>query len=214
MARPREFDQNEVMDKVVDVFWTRGFEATSIQDLEAATGLKRGSLYNAFGDKATLFDLALAHYVEHSVVQRHLKTDTTATARKIIDGLLDVLVQEGARNKKGCLITNTVTELASRDANVAETMRNTLSTLEQTLTDLLRRAQAEKDLASDANVAGLARFLVGTVQGLRVMSKMHNDRQALQDIADGAKGALWCKTGEEKPESKGGFFDKVFGKGH
>ncbi|CCQ72249.1 TetR/AcrR family transcriptional regulator [Magnetospira sp. QH-2] len=214
MARPREFDQNEVMNKVVEVFWSRGFEATSIQDLEGATGLKRGSLYNAFGDKATLFQEALSHYLEQSVVRRHLQTATTASARTIIDGLLDVVVQEGAASRKGCLITNTVTELAGRDAAVAETVTEALNGLNAPLIELLRRAQTEEDLAPDADVAALARYIVGTIQGLRVMSKVSDDRQSLQVIADSAKNALWCRTGDGKAASKGGFFDSLFGKGN
>ena len=115
MARPREFDQNDVLDKVVGVFWSRGFEATSIQDLEEATGLKRGSLYNAFGDKATLFHEAFDHYMQQSAVRRVLNNGSNGSARDTIDAILDAVVEEGSKSKKGCLLTNTITELAGRD---------------------------------------------------------------------------------------------------
>ncbi len=211
MARPREFDQNDVLDKVVEVFWARGFEATSIQDLERATGLKRGSLYNAFGDKATLFREALGHYQQSSVVRRWLATAPEMTARQAIDGLLDKLVEAGAASSNGCLITNTVTELTNRDPDAAEIVAEALRQLELALASILTRARREGDLESDADPTALARFLVAVVQGLRVLSKVQDNRTALQQVADTAKTAIWNHPDTPKPP-RGGFLDSLFGR--
>ena len=84
MARPKEFDAEKVLATAADVFWRRGYEVVSIQDLEAATGLGRGSLYNAFGDKEGLFIAALDRYIErHGAAPfRHLSNPSAGDPRR------------------------------------------------------------------------------------------------------------------------------------
>ncbi len=213
MARPREFDQNEVLDRIVELFWARGFEATSIQDLEKATGLKRGSLYNAFGDKAALFRMALAHYLQGSAVRRWMAEIPNMRARSAVDNLLDRLAAEGAASEHGCLITNTMTELGARDPEVAEIVTGALHGLEKALEDLFTRAQSEGDLNPAADSKAMAQFVVVIVQGLRVLSKIRHDKTDLQRVADTAKQAIWERSDvDASRSSRGGFFDTLFGR--
>lgn len=210
MARPREFDQDDVLDKVVEVFWSRGFEATSIQDLEGATGLKRGSLYNAFGDKATLFREAFDHYLKNSAVRRALAAHTGSSGKEAINAVLDAVVAEGATDSKGCLITNTATELAGRDTEVAAFVGQAVQDLQDKFDELCRRAQNDGDLTRGADPRALARFLAGVVQGMRVMSKVDQDGVALRDIAESTKVFLWRNDPEDRRSQ--GFFGSLFGK--
>src|SRR5262245_6142912 len=105
MARPREFDEGEVLDAIVSTFWSRGFEATSIQDIVEATGLSRASLYGAFGDKEKLFERAIGRYVEQ---QAEMVRAAKAGASPLgtIENLLRSWVEGvcGKTNPRGCFL--------------------------------------------------------------------------------------------------------------
>src|SRR5258707_15806395 len=108
MAGVRRFDREEVLDSAALLFWRNGFDGTSVQDLEVATGLGRGSLYNAFGDKAGLFRAALARYAEQQggPPLRHLAdTDVFAGLSRMLREIVDRMREPG--RPRGCLVTNT-----------------------------------------------------------------------------------------------------------
>ena len=103
MVRPREFDELEVLEKVVDVFWTKGYEGTAISDLEAATGLGRQSLYNAFGGKKELFTRAVEHYRARAEEGRHTISQPGLDGiRAFFETSLDFLSREG--QGRGCFL--------------------------------------------------------------------------------------------------------------
>lgn len=119
MSRPKEFEVSPTLDVVLDSFWSRGYEATSMSDLENATGLSRSSLYSTFGNKRQLFDAALARYKEQTV-------EPTLSALESLTAGIDELVgyfstlsatfrSEPALAVRGCLIVNTMVELAAQD---------------------------------------------------------------------------------------------------
>src|SRR5579862_578601 len=111
MGRNRSYDEDAVLRGAMHVFRRKGYQAVSVRDLEAATGLKSGSIYNSFGDKAGLFDAAFAHYNE-AVLKRRI--DKFAPAERGLSGLRKLfltLIQEPDGGSFGCLITNTVVEL-------------------------------------------------------------------------------------------------------
>src|SRR4051812_36865181 len=115
MARPREFDEERVLDAVMETFWRRGYEATSAQDLVDATGLGRGSLYNAYANKEGLFERALQRY--QRCTQENLSLlGGDAPIRDRIRRLLSTALNEQPQNrgKRGCLATNTAIEAGYR----------------------------------------------------------------------------------------------------
>jgi TetR/AcrR family transcriptional repressor of nem operon len=177
MARPREFDADDALERATRVFWTRGFEHTSLDDLCAATGLGRSSLYAAFGDKRTLYLKALARYEERSVARiakafegRPLRQGLEA----FLAGLIDDIVAGPGRS--GCFIGNCAAELARLDRSAAARVRASLERLEAAFRRVL-----EKHPVPDAGA--VARFLTAGVQGLRLVGKANPDRAALEDIA-------------------------------
>lgn len=185
MARPREFDPERAVDKAIEVFWQRGYKATSVQDLVEATGIQRGSLYAAFGSKAGLFDAAMDRYMAEYSAPRQLENEDRPIREALAD-LLAALIESAATDKsrRGCFVTNTAVELTPHDAAVARKIAGNLGNLEDVLTRRLTDAQSRGEVRTDREPRAMARFLVGSVQGLRVMSKVTPDRERLQDMAD------------------------------
>jgi TetR/AcrR family transcriptional repressor of nem operon len=179
MARPREFDADDALECATRVFWTRGFEHTSLDDLCAATGLGRSSLYAAFGDKRALYLKALARYEERSVA-RIAKAFEGRTLRQGLEAFLAGLIDDivAGPGRSGCFIGNCAAELARLDRAAAARVRASLELIEAAFREVLRR-----ELPSGADASALARFLTAGVQGLRLVGKANPQRAALEDIA-------------------------------
>ncbi|MGY2737174.1 TetR/AcrR family transcriptional regulator [Sphingomonas sp. UYP23] len=182
MTGVRQFDREDVLDRAARLFWRDGFEATSIQDLEAATGLGRGSLYNAFGDKASLFRAVLAHYAETEGAPPlgHLAD------ANVFAGLSRMLYEIAARmdlpgRPRGCLITNTCVNGgggAPTDAQIEAGVR----AMEAAFETAFIRAQENGQLTGEAEPRWLARFYCAVVQSLGVMHRAIGDQARLGDI--------------------------------
>ncbi|MCB0197942.1 MAG: TetR/AcrR family transcriptional regulator [Anaerolineae bacterium] len=184
MARPREFDENTVLDKAMDLFWHKGYEATSIQELIATMGISRGSLYDSFGDKHALFVAVLKRYRQRSH-DRFLQTLSQPGPVKVaIADMFYYVVNEALADAKrrGCLMTNSTIELSPHDAEIAEVVQFNQQWVQEALYDALRRGQEQGEIAADTDIRALAQFLFNSLQGLRVVSKTTADRQALENI--------------------------------
>lgn len=192
MGRPRGFDRQEVIDKAVQVFWLKGYEATTVQDIVDATGVNRGSLYNAFADKADLFLAAMERYGEQSPARALVDAAATAPPRRTIEALFAEVVDIGAGDglRRGCLLTNTAVELSARDGVIAGRVAASMRTIEDALFRLIERGQALGEVDRRHEARALARFLVAVLHGLRVMAKVDPDRRRLQDVADLALAQL------------------------
>lgn len=190
MGRLRSFDPDKVLDRAMHAFWARGFEATSIEDLVACTGINRASLYGAFGDKRDLFLKALQLYVETGPIieldPSARKGGVRAALQAYIDQVMG-LVSDG-RNR-GCFITNTVTEFGSQDADILAQTRIALAGVENAFDRLLRWGQQTGEVPAKADARARARLLLAAIQGLQVVSKVNPDVRALRQIADQAIAA-------------------------
>ncbi len=185
MARPREFDLDDVLDTAMDVFWRKGYHATSMADLVEATGLHRGSLYAAFGSKAEFYDRAVDRYMSAVTLRRAVAhgrdKPVGAFLREVFDDIIEAAVTDDTR--RGCLMTNTAVELAAHQPQIADRVLSTVAELEDLLASRFELAQATGEIARDQSPRALARFVLSTIQGLRVMAKLRPDRKALQDVA-------------------------------
>lgn len=193
MARPREFDEEAVLDAIMETFWRHGYEGTTAQNLVDATGLGRGSLYAAYVDKEGFFEQALLRYRMRA--QRHaeqLRQPGTAIERlremmlEIVDGDLS------ATERRGCLATNSAIEIAGRDPRVAELVRLNFAILTQGIEDTILRGQKTGEIRGDAEAEDLALFIFSTVQGLRVLTKTARaqDRNRLSAVIEHALKTL------------------------
>ena len=184
MGRPREFDEAQVLDQAMTVFWRQGYAATSVKDLVRETGLNPGSLYEAFGDKHELFLSAINHY-RASVVRRRLEDmERPGPGRDRIAGFFDDLVRFSAGEGRlmGCLMTNSAVELAPHDRDVAVLVAANLAEMERAFRRLVERGQQDGSIANGAPAEDIARYLTVGVQGLRVMSKTNPDAGALSAV--------------------------------
>lgn len=192
MARPREFDENEVLDKAMDLFWYQGYEATSIQDLTQHMGISRGSLYDSFGDKRTLFVTVLDRYGRQFRQQLQTMLTPPHSAREGIEQLFHYIVHDALTHPKrrGCLITNSTIELTPHDDKIAnEIVRNTHN-IEELIHQAVVRGQVEGEISARTEARALARFLLNSLQGLRVVSKAPTSRDMLEDIVSVTLAAL------------------------
>jgi AcrR family transcriptional regulator len=189
MARPRSFDEEQVLRAAREQFWKTGYAATSLDDLMKATGLGKGSLYGAFGDKHQLFLRALDGYCVDSVsgVRRGLSGPGVAADR------IRAVVRGAAlgATTRGCMLVNSTAELNERDPEVQRKSRLAYGTIEDLIASVLDEAQRDGDLKADVDTRAQARVLVAVMQGLEFLGKTGLDAAALEQIADTALANLF-----------------------
>ncbi|WP_232280440.1 TetR/AcrR family transcriptional regulator [Sphingomonas sp. PAMC 26605] len=182
MAGVARFDRGEVLDRAARVFWRQGYDATSIQDLEAATSLGRGSLYNAFGDKAALFRAVLVRYgeTEGAAPLCHLgDPDVLVGLTRMLHAIVERM--RTSDRPRGCLITNTCIAGGGgmpTELQIAENMR----AMEALFEAAFVRARDSGQIADTVDPLRLSRFYCGIVQSLGVMHRALGDCATLNDI--------------------------------
>ena len=168
----------------MQAFWAKGFKATSLDDLCAATRLSRSSLYAAFGGKRALLHRSLDRYEEQGIARIAAALARRVPVREAIAGFVGDLIDGivAGPGRRGCFIGNCAAELARQDRATAARVRRSLERVQATFREALARAQERGEIAAAADVEALARFLVAGIQGLRLVGKANPDRAALRDI--------------------------------
>jgi TetR/AcrR family transcriptional repressor of nem operon len=188
MARPKAYDEDAVLDAAMRVFWRKGYVATSMSDVYAATGLKPGNLYATFTDKETLFRRAFDAYVRHFRSSLPADLSGIAAIRAWLDTQVRLAVEDPER--KGCLIINTVTE---REAHSPETQRIAKARLDE-ITDFFRTnlatATASGELAPGRDLDRDAAALTGAVVAIMSLGRAGADPAMIQAIADAGSSSL------------------------
>jgi len=185
MARPREFDTDAALERAMQAFWAKGYKATSLDDLCAATGLSRSSLYAAFGGKRALLHRSLDRYGEQGAARIAAALARPGPVKEAVAAFVGDLINrivEGP-GRRGCFIGNCAAELAHGDRVTAARVRRSLERVEGLFRDALARGQSRSEIADGADVGELARYLVAGIQGLRLVGKANPDRVALESIA-------------------------------
>jgi TetR/AcrR family transcriptional regulator, transcriptional repressor for nem operon len=185
MSRPREFDADTALDRALDLLWTRGYEATSVDDLCAATGLSRSSLYAAYGGKRDLLLKAVDRYVEQRTPVIAAALARPVPIRDAVAGFLQEVIDQilSGSGRRGCFLGNCAAELPRKDRAAMARVRAGLERTEATFRDALTTAQTRGELPAMADIGSLARFLTAGVQGLRLIGKANPDRGVLEDVA-------------------------------
>ncbi|MBS1303240.1 TetR/AcrR family transcriptional regulator [Loktanella sp. SALINAS62] len=170
------------MNLVVEQFWSRGFEATSVRDLEAATGLGVTSLYNAFGSKEAMFKTALKHYSERrtGACLRELENlpSPADRIRKFVTRLIDAALEDP--DHRGCLIVNTATGLGSHDPEIAEIVARNLGEVKAFFQRNFEAAQRTGEADVAVSPADAARSFSTLMFGLRVLARTKPDRETME----------------------------------
>lgn len=169
MARPREFDIDEALEKAMQVFWTKGYEATSMSDLTEAMDLNKGSLYAAFGSKHDLFIAAIKRYLARDRAAFLASFDGPLPLKDAIRRHLTEYVgtfHKGVLVPRGCLAVNSLAELGARDEEVARLINRHIQGAASFLTDRIKKEQAAGNVTTDKDARALAELVVVMELGL------------------------------------------------
>ena len=183
MAGVKQFDRNQVLDRAMAAFWTRGYEATSVDDLVEATGIGRGSLYGTFGDKRQLFLAALDRYW-NTVGMEMFAELSDPDARHAIERMFDALIRRASNPKfpRGCLFTNTSLECPTCGDEIARKIAENMGQQETAIYQVLRKAQADGTLSQTQDARALARFFLGVAWGINAMNKSVADPGVFREM--------------------------------
>jgi TetR/AcrR family transcriptional regulator, transcriptional repressor for nem operon len=183
MGRPREFDEEAVLDAAVGCFWAQGYEATSVRDLIEKTGITGASLYNAFGDKRALYRKALHHYVEDSIADRMRRCEELAP-REAISAFLAEIVKRSLtdRQRKGCMLVNAALDVAPHDPEFQRAIADVLVRIERFFFKCVKAGQAEGTVRRSLPADNLARHLLGVLMGIRILARVRPERALLKGI--------------------------------
>lgn len=184
MARPRQFDENAVLDAAMKQFWLYGYAATSVRDLAKCTGLTTTSLYNAFGDKRTLYRLSLDRYLERSFHDRigrfeyHLPPDQAIRAffSEIIEASLN------DKQRKGCLLVNSALEMSPHDPEFRRAVSAVMVQVEAFFRRSVEAGQAAGTISATHPADSLGQMLLGVLLGIRVLARSRCERPLLEGL--------------------------------
>jgi TetR/AcrR family transcriptional repressor of nem operon len=192
MPRPKAFDPNAALDRAVDLFWQRGFEAVSVQDLVDHLGISRSSLYQTFGDKQALYLAALDRYRQQGEGEARLLREAEATPLDAIRRFFQSIVEGAGTDEscRGCLLANAAVERGPSDAETARRATAALEGMQSSFERVLASAQAKGELSPDRDVKALGRYLANAVYGLRATARLSPERAAVQDVVDQTLAAL------------------------
>ncbi len=184
MPRTKAFEEKEALEKAMQVFWKKGYHATSMEDLVVCMGINRASLYDTFGDKKQLYMAALKHFQGQSqrtnrqIMARH-EASPKAQIIAIMEGQLEDALNDG--EQKGCLLANATSEMALLDADICQFVQNNISAVEQTFENLIRQAQARGEINADLPPQYAANFLSNFVHGMRTVTKTNPDATKMRE---------------------------------
>ncbi|MDA5282185.1 TetR/AcrR family transcriptional regulator [Streptomyces sp. Isolate_45] len=189
MARTKEFDPDAALQSALELFWRRGYEATSMADLVEHLGIGRASIYATFGNKRELYLKSLDRYNENRDSDLLGELSQPGPALPSVRTVVRRFATEANsddRRLKGCFVTNTAAELGAHDAAAARRVEASWDHVETLLRSALVRAQAQGELPSDRDPRALARMLLVLMQGLRVVGKASQDPGRVRDAAEQA----------------------------
>ena len=192
MARKKEFDEDKLLEKATNLFWRKGYNATSAQDLVDELKINRSSLYNTYSDKKTFFKQALKKYQEQ---QTKAVTDMLNNAddpEKAVKEVFNNLVKESNEDtvSRGCFMVNTAVEIAGQDEEIGALVHANNQSVEDALTAIIEKGQKMGQFSTKNTARAYARFLFGSINALRVIARSGADKSALGDVAGIALAAL------------------------
>lgn len=183
MARLREFDEEKALDAAMQLFWEKGYAATSLSDLTAKMEIQRPSLYAAFGDKEGLFEAALRRYTNLHATSIRTKLQKEQSVKESIRMFFENMVEEEYKREsnKGCFCINTMVEIAPHNEKFEVLTREHQMYLSVIFQELIAKGIQSGELQSDVNAKALAQTLVTSLIGLTVLMKSRPERSAIDN---------------------------------
>ena len=184
MPRPKEFDREVAVERAMSVFWSKGYAATSTDDLLEAMKIGRQSMYDTFGDKRRLYVEALWRYQLESVAGHIKRLRSMASPLAGIEALLvGVISSDRTTREKGCMGVGAICEFGNADAELAQLRVKSGGMLRKALVERLQDAQAAGELGETVDVERAARFVETTMFGLQVAARAGESTRSLRDMA-------------------------------
>lgn len=185
MARTKEFNEDKALDKAIEIFWHKGYNGTSAQDLVTHLGLSRSSLYDTFGDKQKLFTQSLQRYQKNAQDQIIELFEKSGNIKETLRDIFNQAIIESLDDRitKGCFMVNSSVELAMHDEEIAKIVKNNSKKMEEVFTNAVQKGQdlGQISKANDARV--FARFIFNNYSGIRVLARTgERDKQVYDDI--------------------------------
>lgn len=184
MARQKEFEKEEVLEKAMNTFWRFGFEGTSMQSLVKSMGINRSSLYETFGDKRSLFEAAITHYEKTRMQGMVDCLQELGASKPVITKLFNSLIDQSIsdQERRGCFLTNTAIELCPHDPGTATKIATDMKIVEKAFYQALVNAQEKGEIDQEKDLSSIAQYLTSSCQGLRVMAKINQDPELFKNI--------------------------------
>ncbi|WP_250523687.1 MULTISPECIES: TetR/AcrR family transcriptional regulator [unclassified Caballeronia] len=183
MARPREFDEQALLDATVQCFWSLGYEATSVKVLTETTGLTAASLYNAYGDKRGLFRAALDRYIKENIgsrLQRCAALPPLEAIQRFFEEILSRSLND--RQHKGCMLVNSAMETAPHDGELKQSIAAVLARIESFFLRCIKNGQANGTITQSIEAEALAQNLLGVLMGVRVLARVRPEKALLEGV--------------------------------
>jgi len=192
MPRPPGFERHDVLQKATEAFWERGYGATSISDLVAATGLQPGSIYAAFGSKKGMFLEVLDEYGSSFLGEVRSTLRREASSLDAIRAFLEAIAEDTMQRQgaRGCLLVNATLEMSHHEPDIAQKLCQYSDRLRQVLLEALNDARDAGEISPDSNPESLSVFLVNNLWGMRVMCRSAPSRQSLTAVVDNVMKTL------------------------
>ncbi|MBD3166478.1 TetR family transcriptional regulator [bacterium] len=194
LGRPRQFDEQEVLERAMDMFWSKGYEATSTRELALAMEISQQSLYNTFGNKHQLYLRTLDHYQETFSDPFQSKLVNNGASIETLREFMYALAKDygSAEERRSCFMANSTMELGARDQDVQERIKHHLTLLEERIDMLLQQERERGRLHSRRSTRELARFLSGVIQGLHIFNKAGYSVDMMRQHIDVALDVVIC----------------------
>ncbi|MBT2762970.1 TetR/AcrR family transcriptional regulator [Paenibacillus sp. ISL-20] len=186
MGRVREFDEEKVLDAAMQLFWEKGYEATSLSDLTSRMGIQRPSIYSAFGDKKELFEIALRKYTMSHASEARTRLQNQPSVREAFRALFENVVDEeySVSRSRGCFCINTMVELAPHDEKFEILTREHQMYLAVIFQETIERGIQSGELASGTDAKALSQALIVSLIGLTVMLKSRPERSFVNNTIE------------------------------
>ena len=192
MARLKAFDEERALDKAVDRFWSRGYDATSVRDLGEAMEIGGASLYNAFGDKRTLFVKCLERYANRSSRERMARIEEKHAPKEAIRTFLAEIIERSVKDPdcKGCLLVNSALDVAPHDAAIGKAVAGYLDEIRDFFRRNIEAARRAGTVPKSIDAEVVSGHLLGVLMGIRALTRVKPDRKLLESVARPALALL------------------------
>ncbi|AWX44854.1 HTH-type transcriptional repressor ComR [Flagellimonas maritima] len=192
MPRTKQFNEKEVLNKAMELFWEKGFHATSMQDLVLRLGINRASLYDTFGGKEELFNKAFQHYRNTNGTIIKTLFEKEHSVKEGLNILFDKAIQESIEDecRKGCFVVNTTTELVPSDKKIHKVLKENKENIEKLFIDYIQKGIDSGEIAPLKNPNNIGLMLFTLYNGMRVLAKIDPDRQKLKSMVKGGLSVL------------------------